>query len=822
MPPRLADLRDVNPSEELVFGGKACGLARLIDAGARVPPGFAITATTQAPDAWPAVLRDELARRGRELLARGPVAVRSSALVEDGAQRSFAGLFESVLWVSDEIALRAALGRCVASGGSERVLTYAGASSPLPVGVVVQSMVAARAAGVCFTLDPAGRDRAVVIEAVSGTGDALVSGRTQPERWRVYRTGLGGLETHRDRHGPPQVLAPREAEEIALRALALVERFGRPLDLEWARDAECLYFVQARPITAAREPIEWVIERSVPGMDDGPVSVWANFNVRETMPDPFTPLNWTLWRDVVLRVVSDDILGLRPGSRLAPLLAGLDLVHGRIYWNMNAMLAWPCGGPMLGQLETIDARAGLALVELRRRGVLGPRRTKGSKLLAQLGLLATGACVAARMFALQSPRRCLETLAATGRAVAARADVAGFSDALLLRELRLLGEPESVGLRRGMQMLASSLLSYGLADLAFRRYPEARRMLPVGISGNPTTQISLGIDRLVDAARPLAEVFRGELPTPERLEAIAQMPGGRAWLAELDDFLARCGQRGPKEFDIAAPRWADDPTMILELVRAGLDAKGETATQRLSRLAAQRERVIAAAVAQAPFWRRPALRWLARRAAEVMPLREAPKHYAMYVFQRMRQAALELGERLVRRHAIDVRDDVFFLEYGELQALAAGAGAATDYRSRVRERRERFEHYRREKPPDIVRSDGVPVLEEEEAAADGVLRGTGASSGTATGPVRVLRTPDPAALAEGEVLVVEFADPGWTPLFPRASALVMEVGGSMCHAAVVARELGIPAVFGVSRATSLLRAGQPVTVDGSAGTVRPG
>jgi pyruvate,water dikinase len=86
--------------------------------------------------------------------------------------------------------------------------------------------------------------------------------------------------------------------------------------------------------------------------------------------------------------------------------------------------------------------------------------------------------------------------------------------------------------------------------------------------------------------------------------------------------------------------------------------------------------------------------------------------------------------------------------------------------------------------------------------------------------VRVLREPDPRAMADGDVIVMRYADPGWTPLFPRAAAVVMEVGGVMCHAAVIARELGIPAVFGVSDATALLRDGERVVVDGTAGTVR--
>jgi pyruvate,water dikinase len=177
----------------------------------------------------------------------------------------------------------------------------------------------------------------------------------------------------------------------------------------------------------------------------------------------------------------------------------------------------------------------------------------------------------------------------------------------------------------------------------------------------------------------------------------------------------------------------------------------------------------------------------------------------------------------VQRGLIDDAEDVMFLDRVELDAAVRG-GTARDLRASVRDGRARHQRHLAERPPDFLRSDGVPVLDDrldEAPAADGSLRGLGASAGIATGRVRVLRAPDPSAMEDGDVLVVEFADPGWTPLFPRAAALVMEVGGLMCHAAVVARELGVPAVFGVPRATERLQDGQVVQVDGDAGTVTP-
>jgi pyruvate,water dikinase len=214
------------------------------------------------------------------------------------------------------------------------------------------------------------------------------------------------------------------------------------------------------------------------------------------------------------------------------------------------------------------------------------------------------------------------------------------------------------------------------------------------------------------------------------------------------------------------------------------------------------------------------MRFLARQVAAFMPLREAPKHYAMICYQRMRASALEAGRRLAERGVVSARDDVFFLNQDEVRALLGGASAPPELAGILAERRDRHARHLAAPAANYVRSDGVPV-ELEAAPLDGSLRGVGASCGRATGPVRILSAPDPRAMSDGDVIVVEFADPGWTPLFPRAAAVVMEVGGAMCHAAVVAREVGIPAVFGVRGATRRLKAGQHVVVDGDRGTVSP-
>jgi pyruvate,water dikinase len=200
-------------------------------------------------------------------------------------------------------------------------------------------------------------------------------------------------------------------------------------------------------------------------------------------------------------------------------------------------------------------------------------------------------------------------------------------------------------------------------------------------------------------------------------------------------------------------------------------------------------------------------------------LRELPKFYVVMALAEMHRQLIRIGSELARIGSIAAPDDVFFLDFDEVRVGLRGA----DLRGIVADRRRLYDReLRRRHIPRILLSDGTDV----EAALlaktppAGGLSGTPASAGTATGKVRVILDPVGAHLEPGEILVAPSTDPGWTPLFRTAGALVMEMGGVISHGSVVAREYGIPAVVGVPDATTRLRTGQTVTVDGSAGTVR--
>jgi pyruvate,water dikinase len=214
-------------------------------------------------------------------------------------------------------------------------------------------------------------------------------------------------------------------------------------------------------------------------------------------------------------------------------------------------------------------------------------------------------------------------------------------------------------------------------------------------------------------------------------------------------------------------------------------------------------------------------------ARDIGPITEIHNYWIDRMSQaNMRRLALRAGARLVRAGAIERPDDIFYFDRDEVAALLRAPG---DRRRLVADRRDEHERQRRMSPPAIIgkapeapsgpvdRFDGARF----ESTEPDVLRGTGASGGTARGTARVVRTADEFhRVAPGDIIVCPSSNPSWVPVFTIAGGLVTNTGGILSHAAVVAREFGLPAVVGTRDATRRIRDGQELEIDGTAGTVR--
>ncbi len=833
-----------------VVGGKGASLARLARAGFRVPPGFQVTtsayldfigrgglrepvlATMSAVDVSDAATFDAASARIGELFVGQPVpaptaaaiagayaclgddvlvAVRSSATVEDLPGMSAAGQHDTYLNVRGDAAVLDAVRRCWASLWSARAIGYRAGRGVEPgevsIAVVVQQLVLADAAGVMFTIDPLGgaHDK-VVISANWGLGESVVAGYVTPDVAVVdrasgtlvsYQVGSKELMTVADGTATraadtpadlrsAAVLSPSEAGELARVGLAIEKLYDEPVDIEWALAAGELSVVQARPITTpAARPAAGPGEQWNDSLDGD--YLWGNGNVGEAIPDVMTPATWSFVELLMSRMTFPPSL---PGYR------GYGRIGGRCYVNvsMSISLEALAGisprrfaallGPVLGKLPPIE--------EIPR-----PRlpRWKATRLMVP-------AAVAMLRRVRASQKRMPQFLAgAPSRCERLRAEIEQATDATLLASLW----PEKVRplLEQACDMLAAAVthgttLLSGPGKLATLVGEADSALLLSGQQAEGLPLASLG------PALGLAGLARGE--------------------TDRDTFARQYGHRGSHEVELSIPRPAEDPAWIDDQIAAlrdtAHDADALLANQETARAAAW-ERLAQHDPRKAAMARKLIARW-----APVARDREAARSEVARSAWVARTWVRRAGE--LTGHG----DDLFFLELPETLDLLRGDPAPL---AKVPARRAAYATYRALPPyPALIRGRFDPIrwaadpnrrsdYYDERAQTtkpDDTITGFPGAAGVVEGTAHILRTPEDAAqLGDGEILVTTVTNIGWTPIFPRAAAVVTDVGAPLSHAAIVARELGIPAVVGCGNATMRLHSGDRVRVDGSNGTV---
>ncbi|MCA8921360.1 MAG: hypothetical protein KDD82_06095, partial [Planctomycetes bacterium] len=829
-----------DPASREAIGGKAARLGELLRAGYPVPAGFVVTTA-----AWDLFRRSSLAgligegslavagvtrEEGLGVLARrclesplplevvqaiqgalrgqeGPWAVRSSAPTEDGDETSAAGQFRTVLGAANADQVLEALRRVWASTFSPGADAYRArlGSAPPAMAVLVQRLLPAERAGVAF----AQREQ-LVVEAVHGRGERLVDGTATPERHALTR---GRPLPPLARTAVCDAALLSELQAVCTRMQATL---GPQLDVEWAHAEGALWILQARPLT-----------RELPAGATGRVC-WTAANTQEALLEPTTPLTWSLLEPLV-----------EAGRRDLFRAAGFEELPGPGYMRLFGGLPYFNPEYFRRFLEQIPGMPQELFDELlfgTTSGSVSFRLPEVTPRTLRLGLLY-GACrVAAR-----------ERFEVFGRVFDLRLKwldrrpLPGLSDAELLAVRRKATDLAEGAFRRHVLGTAVAAAGYLLLDV-FLRWSGAEDAFPgrlvgrltAGASGNAVAESSERLEQIARAAaqRPRLVAALRQGAELERLEGL--VPEGRWFVEQVRGFLARYGHRAEKEAELSEPRWADDPRVVLEILASFVEAaRGQG--HGLRRLAQResalelRAKELAGSVARwlrsnasgerVLPWRRLAFHALLREARRYAPYRENLKDRALRALHKLRQVFLEAGQRLHARGTLETPDDVFFLELAELEAALAGA-PAPDLAERVRSRRaERVRNLAQEPPRLVVEVPGCPPRPIYAGGAERMLQGVGVSGGTVSGRARVLRSLDEAKRVQpGDVVVARVVNAAWTPLFHLAGAVVTEVGGALSHAAIVAREFGIPAVFGVSGATSLTD-GERVTVDGDLGLV---
>ncbi len=847
-----------DPPDRARFGGKAAALAALREAGVAIPPWFVVT-----PEAFQASLtpvqRATLADGGDPAALAGLqpapevtaavaaaiariagradlLAVRSSAVVEDGDARAFAGQFVTVLSVPPaEVPAR--LTDVWRSAFSERVRVYGAqvggtgsAAAPVPA-VLVQRMVRADAAGVAFSADPvSGRRDRTVIDAVPGLADRLVAGEVQGDTFHVADDGR---IVARALAGAGPCLRDDQVLRVAALARRTADRFGRPQDIEWAFEGGELYLLQSRPITTLRPR--------------GAVILWDNSNIVESYSGVTTPLTFTFARYVYEEVYRQlaRLFGV-PAARIEDsrdaFRGMLGLLRGRVYYNLLnwyrvlALLpGFAANRRFMEQMMGVDRAlpadllAGVAppAPAGRRARLAGRMRLAGmvARLLWQrLRLGRTAAAFRARLAAaLAEPdpplgERRLDELAAAYRDL----------------ERRLLTRWDAPLVNDFFCMVAFGVLTRLLERWCGDAGGRLRNALLAGdgdvISAEPARRIR-AMGALAAEVPSLAETLRSG--DDAAAAAVTHHPPlAEAFHAYLDAFGDRC----PGELKLENPTLHDEP---LPLVRAiGFAAAAAAPAAKAGHGAA-----VARAELRAHLQGRPVRRLVLRLALAEARVRVRDRENLRFertrLYGRVRRIVTEMGRRLHQEGLLHEPRQVFHLTIDELLGAVDGTAAGSRLADLARVRRGEFDAYRSGPAPPrrfITHGAAAAAVPEpagpEPAAPEAACgnaddssgggerrQGLGGSPGSARGRVRVVLDPQGAALADGEILVAPFTDPGWITLFIRAAAIVVERGSPLSHSAIVARELGLPAVVALADATTWLRDGDTVVVDGAAGTV---
>jgi pyruvate,water dikinase len=777
----VKNFKDLTPELQVFAGGKGGMLARMFQDGYLIPEGFVVLPSAFEGEklnieAWNKIL--DLLNIIRKNNEGALFAVRSSALSEDSAQASFAGEFETVLNVKTDEKVLEAIYTVYTSRQSERVKVYSnvqGMDQAHQIAVVVQLMVPSEISGVLFTADPiTGSFSSMIGNYVHGLGEKLVSGEANAHDFKLNRP-KGNYD------GPDEF--KKYADSLYQYAAKLEKELGSPQDIEWAVAKGKLYLLQARPITTVTSGNldNYEINESLAGD-----ALWVNTNVGEAIPDVISPLTWSLVRAL------DIESGFVPGYYLWS-----GNICGRIYSNISQ------------RLSAITAMYGSAKL--------------GLKILGEVfGQIPEGLTIPVYPFS---------------RIDVIKAMFPGIR--YYLKKNKEISKSMSQYIhdtpdwcRRTTEKIRKINTKEELLTLWKHELEPYNKQAWWGliISGSKAVlalTLSKKLTKLVgtEDANTLLSNLRGdsELASLGPIVGISKVLKGEMSRAE---YLKQNGHRGPHEFELSIPDPSEDVNwlerQIEEFKNSDTDVDG-----LLKKQEAKYEDALKRFKESLP----KKVKWLEKqlaKASEGARLREAVRSEFVRVFRVIRAFALKTGE------LTGIGEDIFFLYINEVEDLLSDRDVKVKY---IPKRKENYEKYKALPPfPSIIRGRFNPyewIKDENKrmdyydssmpvvlAADSETLKGFAGAAGKIEGKVRILRNPeDGDKLEQGEILVAVTTNVGWTPLFPKAAAIITDIGAPLSHAAIVARELGIPAVVGCGNATIRLKTGDTVIVDGGQGIV---
>lgn len=748
-------------------GGKAYNLALLSRQDFPVPAGIVIK---ESPD--PKTWEEILSWWKKNNLSA--LAVRSSAVGEDSSELSFAGQQTTFLNVKTEDGLKKAIDSCFASIHRQASRAYREffikKSDAPDMNVVLQVMVDAKFAGVFFSLDPRGKNTSWVVETIEGLGEDLVSGRKTPARFSTDTDQSSFI------HGWS---AENLRQVVAMGNLAK-EVLGFEVDMEWAIDQNNkLWCLQARPVTALhshsnrQKEVEKELERLKKKHKTN--VYWDGQTFAEWTGFP-SYLTFSIWKNAfaprgafsqALKEIG--YLGFTNDS-FSPKDTLLERVFGRAYVNLS-QLEPLFFGPIPYSIKPFP----------RPHLEFNWRKISFQSILRAPYAVYRMASVAWR---LQTERQsyinnCSAQLSKFRDDFARPVDPNFFStwdDASLISHL----EKEAKLFSDQYLIWPFVLIIMAEATMQSLQLMLTRIYGKKGAEQTLQRWLGMGLSTLTVKMNS------------EYREAAADFEQRRF-------FLNRYGHRGPGELDLSNPRWVE---------------LGDRAFGKASSFQPKSQDDVEIEIDKLSRFQKPIILQEWRFLKKMLELREQWKMEIMRPYAHLRWLALEIGKRS------NLGEDVFWLRLSEVLKYNSKTNA---FSQKIQDRKQRFNAFRKLSFPVVVSLDELEnIVSGKEISSKSALEGEGLSPGMTFGEVRVVQDPEKEKTSEWPedvILVAEATDPGWTPLFQHAKGVIVEKGGVLSHCAIVAREMGIPAVSQIQKCHLRLKNGDHVWVDGSNGRI---
>jgi rifampicin phosphotransferase len=864
----IAEFQEIDKTMVAQVGGKAANLGELsrID-GILVPDGFCISTRafkivlTQSPltnellnqlsklkledrekitelsarirshienIAIPEEIAEEIIRRLARLGEKDAYAIRSSATAEDLPTASFAGQQDSYLNIVGKKEILAHISKCWASLFTDRAVTYRIQNDydhrKAWLAVVVQKMIFSQVAGILFTADPLSGNRNISsIDASFGLGEALVSGRVNADMYRVrhgsiiekkistkklavYAVKNGGTEEEEIdqelRHR--QALTDAQILRLEQTGRKIEKHFGHPQDIEWCFVDDSFFIVQSRPITTLYP---------IPVANDLENHVYVSVGHQQMMTDPIRPLGLSIWQLTAARTM------YTAGGRIF-----VDVIDAMASPNARENLL-----NVLGQSDPLIKDALITIIErgnfikLLPEDKNGPgpiRSAKGLSTADIQALVGNDRSIVTELVG--NSQAAIESLK---KSIQTKSGVELFD--LILEDIQQLKSKQfnpknlnaiMAGINASVWVNEKMLEWLGEKNVA--------DTLSQSVPNNITSEMGLALLDVADLVRPYPEIvaYLQQVPDNEFPDGLLQFNGGKEiWTAVLE-FLEKFGMRCAGEIDITKTRWSERPAilvpMILNNIRNLEVGAGNRKFEQGRQQALEKERHLLDRLKHLPDGEQKA-----RETKQMIDLirnfsgyREYPKYGIVNRYFIYKKALLEEAGRLVQSGVIAEKEDIYFLSFEELRELVRTKKLEEQA---LGQRKEEFKLFEKLFPPRVMTSEGETITGryKRENSPAGAIVGIPVSSGLIEGRARVILQIENANLGDEDILVTTFTDPSWTPLFLAIKGLVTEVGGLMTHGAVIAREYGLPAVVGVENATSLIKDGQRIRVNGTDGYV---